>query len=978
VAAPASSRYHARPGLQIASTTVKYHQFGGDATLTLDRIAKLTPRPKGHERFSTIEVIHTGGPIAERLLAAPRIDAACPVRFYELPETHLDPTEEFRAIFELEEAMMLQRANRQSLIVWIGRPDRPELDGFAGFLGMLPFRGVTVALVTGQRAAYPDPFYYRTPSGVIEHDATDPVRMGKCCVHAVFGPLPSRTFVSTLGEWSPIDITPLPHEPMKRLPFKIAGLSLPMITYTGDYDSGVEELATRVASAYTPAGLFPIVSCGEVVDRIGYGLDILRALERRGFHGYYFTHASGETHKRWAEYGRPELLGRVAAAKEAGQTVLFLAVGGGCNGNATGVVAAMTNSHFIEVPTTPLHYNDATTSAKKAFSLVKEGRILSKNLLGTFFLPKLVFCINETLLTSSSASIHSTVGECTKTMNMIAMADSRAGQADYADILGAHEFASDTTRILECVDGFEHLIAFVQDAQTRQAKQAVLDLGARIADQRATAEVTARALSGRAAAAVAQAAEAEVEVAALVAERRTLLRAFRGRYYTLPEQTREAIDEFLTVSNLEIVGAKAMFLAYEDPFEKYRALLFEYAHTLGHAVEAWLAGVLERAKAVGLPPAQIEAATRNHGQCVGMAVLWAGHISRELGALTGDGFVCHQGMVYLFNSFGGFSFAPVRALCDALGIQKAEFLRECIAGVRLDNKRGYCECAIDVSVDQLVTSRPGRMLRSADANAEVRYMVIIEEARQRQALERAFDLEFDLVAHRNPATGALEFLPLATDPRAAGLGRPIAAELRRRIRAACEADAAELAAADARAELATSATKPSVRICVASSGTASPASTASSAERWSHLAAEGYSTSSEGDTDSDDVISRSTTYAELAGSTSPYAHHARVARAKKAADAADEATAADSEEGETSSARFSSSEELRAAMAGLHDFSPSVPEEYRLGYQRWRAGKPCGAKGEARRPRASTEEQLAITAWEDFLASAAGADAAAW
>ena len=38
--------------------------------------------------------------------------------------------------------------------------------------------------------------------------------------------------------------------------------------------------------------------------------------------------------------------------------------------------------------------------------------------------------------------------------------------------------------------------------------------------------------------------------------------------------------------NSEIVRAKAMFLAYEDPFEKYRALLFEYAHTLGHAVEA--------------------------------------------------------------------------------------------------------------------------------------------------------------------------------------------------------------------------------------------------------------------------------------------------------------------------------------------------------------------------------------------------------
>ena len=90
------------------------------------------------------------------------------------------------------------------------------------------------------------------------------------------------------------------------------------------------------------------------------------------------------------------LLAQIGAAKRAGKVVLFLAVGGGCNGNATGVVAAMTNSHFIEVPTTPLHFNDATTSAKKAFSLVIDGKILSKNLLGTFYLPRLVFCINET------------------------------------------------------------------------------------------------------------------------------------------------------------------------------------------------------------------------------------------------------------------------------------------------------------------------------------------------------------------------------------------------------------------------------------------------------------------------------------------------------------------------------------------------------------------------------------------------------
>jgi len=332
--------------VQISGASVKYHHWGG---LSLERIAKLTPKPKGNERFSSIEVVHAGGPVAERLLAAPRIDASCPVRVYELPETRCEPAAEFKAIFELEEAMMLQRASRQSLIVWVGRPDRPELDGFAGFLGMLPFRGVHVALVSPCAEAHPDPFRYSTPSGVIEHDATDPARMGKCAIAALFGPLPSRTFTSKLGRWNPICIQPAAGEPMTRLPFKIAGLPLPLITYTGDYDSGVEELAARVAGAYPAGRLLPIVSCGETVDRLGYAFDVLQALARRGHRGYYFTHRSGETHKHWAEYCRPELLGVVARAKAAGRTVLFLAVGGGCNGNATGMVAAMTNSHFIEV-----------------------------------------------------------------------------------------------------------------------------------------------------------------------------------------------------------------------------------------------------------------------------------------------------------------------------------------------------------------------------------------------------------------------------------------------------------------------------------------------------------------------------------------------------------------------------------------------------------------------------------------------------
>ena len=129
---------------------------------------------------------------------------------------------------------------------------------------------------------------------------------------------------------------------------------------------GVAELTERIAADYPMGKLCVIISCGGVIDALGYGLDILQGIQARGHTGHYFSHRSGETYKRWAEYCHPELFGWLAGAKAVGQTVLFIAVGGGCNGNATGLMAAMTNSHFVEVPTTPLHYNDATTSAKKA------------------------------------------------------------------------------------------------------------------------------------------------------------------------------------------------------------------------------------------------------------------------------------------------------------------------------------------------------------------------------------------------------------------------------------------------------------------------------------------------------------------------------------------------------------------------------------------------------------------------------------
>merc|ERR1712113_30754 len=209
------------------------------------------------------------------------------------------------------------------------------------------------------------------------------------------------------------------------------------------------------------------------------------------------------------------------------------------------------------------------------------------------------------------------------------------------------------------------------------------------------------------------------------------------------------------MGNREIVCAKAMFLAYSDPFEKYRALLFEYAHTLGHGVEAFANDLYLKARQSGTAiPVD---AFRLHGQCVGMAVLWAGEMSKKLGHLIGDGYVVHQSLVYLFNSFGGFDFAPVRMLCNNLGVTCGEFCEGALRVVRRDNKRGYCQCAEGSSVDQLVRNRPGCLLRSDDPSAELRYLVEVREDLQRDVLLRAFVGEFDLRVISND-DGNLEFV----------------------------------------------------------------------------------------------------------------------------------------------------------------------------------------------------------------------------
>jgi 3-dehydroquinate synthetase len=757
--------------------------------------------------------------------------------------------DEYNTIFEAASSLLMSKADRASILIFVGW-ENVKMDAYAAFIAMLPFRGVQCAILS-MRQSYGNLLRFTTPTRTFDFDALTSARMGKFSIHAVFGELPSKTISTPVEQWCPVDISSQEDdEDVIQIPFKIGGLKLPMLTHNGSCEEALYSLSELLKDRFTN-GYTPIVSCGETCDALGYGQYMLDALDQDD--GFLFAHKSGETYKRYDNYGTDALFAKINEARKSGAPPVIIAVGGGVNGNCIGLIAGMTNCEFIEVPTTPMHYNDAVTSAKKAFSLVVEDRILSKNILGCFYLPQLAFCVNEWLLTISSANAHATVGEATKTMNMLGMSNSIVGASDFHNILGASEFASDFTKILSEVEGFDNLIGFIENKSILNQKKNIISIGKRIAELREsdTKERESRQVdlkqtkfgskpsymsmatlvtvdsasdmsytmdsgvsqspsytidSGNSEAPSAGTSsisgygsemslsddEAEVSESSLehlMKKRRAMMRNFRSSFYNMDPEKKRSILSFLTTINREIVCAKAMFLAYSDPFEKYRALLFEYAHTLGHGVEAFANDLYLKARNCGVEIS--EDALRLHGQCVGMAVLWAGEMSKDLGKLTGEGYVLHQSFPYLFNRAGGFSFGPIRNLCDELGVGKDEFCERVLQVVRRDNKRGYCNCSDPKkSVDQLVTCRPGKMLKSDDPNAEVRYLVEVDEDWQKNVLAKAFDGYFDKVADLQ--NGEIQFLSSAPVTRNKNIlqsrSKSVAGYIRSRLLQAYEAD----------------------------------------------------------------------------------------------------------------------------------------------------------------------------------------------
>lgn len=135
-----------------------------------------------------------------------------------------------------------------------------------------------------------------------------------------------------------------------------------------------------------------------------------------------------------------------------------------------------------------------------------------------------------------------------------------------------------------------------------------------------------------------------------------------GKYYsrlrellTCWQPDRRSIWRDLVVMGIE---AKCSFLK-DDPKENKRAILFEYGHTIGHALELSCSGSL------------------SHGEAIAWGMSCAMHIAQEMGYMSQDVFA-HQ-KAFLF-SLGPLPYP-----------QHKPSLEKVIDKILFDNKRGYVQ-----------------------------------------------------------------------------------------------------------------------------------------------------------------------------------------------------------------------------------------------------------------------------------------------
>uniref|UniRef100_A0A7S4F5L7 3-dehydroquinate synthase domain-containing protein n=1 Tax=Chrysotila carterae TaxID=13221 RepID=A0A7S4F5L7_CHRCT len=136
---------------------------------------------------------------------------------------------------------------------------------------------------------------------------------------------------------------------------------------------------------------------------------------------------------------------------------------------------------------------------------------------------------------------------------------------------------------------------------------------------------------------------------------------FGGQHYELIKKT--TMTKGVALSGDDLVeatyiglGAKDMLLAI-DPKEKHLALLFEYGHTVGHALEL------------------TQGVRTSHGEGVTIGMLAASYISNKMGIMGDADREAHDALVL--------------ALDPQIEIPKRDITEEVLDKVMHDNKRGY-------------------------------------------------------------------------------------------------------------------------------------------------------------------------------------------------------------------------------------------------------------------------------------------------
>lgn len=136
-------------------------------------------------------------------------------------------------------------------------------------------------------------------------------------------------------------------------------------------------------------------------------------------------------------------------------------------------------------------------------------------------------------------------------------------------------------------------------------------------------------------------------------------------------------DAFIDI--IESGVAAKQTLMQHDPREKGPAIVFEYGHTVGHAIEATCSGSL------------------NHGQCIYWGMVIAGRVARELSLMPAEVHTRHDAMLQLAGSVS----MPSAAIAIA----------DLLAAAAFDNKRGHLSPKAD-HVAMVLLEDIGRPVRT--------------------------------------------------------------------------------------------------------------------------------------------------------------------------------------------------------------------------------------------------------------------------